>query len=283
MNQIRQFMNRLPRSIIKSVRNFYLTILDLRDFLYGRSHDLLPPRRVHFVGGGDFRIIGETFFRHFTEICNLQPHEKVLDIGCGTGRMAIPFMNFLNDSGSYAGFDISKRAIQWCNKHISTRSRKFSFFHADIYNKEYNPKGMLSASTFRFPCGDECIDFAFAISVFTHMRPHEVNRYLRELRRSLKREGRALLTFFIVDEVVLSFIEEGKSSLVFHSEPGGFYTIDSRTPERAIAYSASVIRDLCHDAGLLVQEPIRYGSWSGRECTLDSHQDVVIVRKGSSC
>jgi SAM-dependent methyltransferase len=257
-------------------------VLDLRDILYGRSYDLIPPRRLHFVGGGDFRIIGEKFLEHFIEMCNLQPYEKVLDIGCGTGRMAIPLMKFLEDSGSYRGFDISKRAIMWCKKHISTRSQNFSFFHADIYNKEYNPKGKLSANTFRFPCDDESIDFAFATSVFTHMRPPEVKQYLKELRCSLKPDRRAFLTFFIINDVALSFMEQGKSSPAFHAETKGFYTIDSRTPERAIAYSESVIRELCRDAGLLLQEPIRYGSWSGREAILNSHQDVVIVTKGSS-
>jgi len=50
----------------------------------GRRDPLVPPGWLYSVGNGDFVAIGEEFFRYFVDVAALQPHEKVLDAGCGT-------------------------------------------------------------------------------------------------------------------------------------------------------------------------------------------------------
>lgn len=35
------------------------------------------------------------------EIGGLKPHDRVLDIGCGIGHVAIRLTNYLKDNGSY--------------------------------------------------------------------------------------------------------------------------------------------------------------------------------------
>ena len=49
----------------------------------------LPPWWLRDVGGRDFGAIGQEFLNLFIQVGNLQPHERVLEIGCGSGRMAI--------------------------------------------------------------------------------------------------------------------------------------------------------------------------------------------------
>ena len=89
----------------------------------------MPPPWLHCVGdGGDSDTeIGKEFFRYFTEIAGLKPHERVLDIGCGTGRMARPLTSYLT-SGSYDGLDIVANSINWCQKtYAPVPELSFSF------------------------------------------------------------------------------------------------------------------------------------------------------------
>jgi len=99
---------RVPRSVVRMARQIYLAALDALDRVAGRSDELIPPRTLHFVGGGDFRSVGNAFLGHFREIGKLGPNECVLDIGCGTGRMAVPLLGYLGERGSYIGFDVSR-------------------------------------------------------------------------------------------------------------------------------------------------------------------------------
>lgn len=78
----------------------------------------------------------------------------MLDVGCGSGRMALPLTGYLNSEGRYAGFDISQKAIAWCQEHITSAHPNFQFEVSDIYNSLYNPKGKYQSLDFRFPYPD---------------------------------------------------------------------------------------------------------------------------------
>ena len=87
-----------------------------------------------------------------------------------------------------------------------------------------------------------------------------------------------MITFFMMNEESEALIQKGVSTQNFVYEIGGCYTIAMESPEQAIAFSELGIRDLYGKFELSVQEPIRYGSWCGRERSL-SYQDIVIARK----
>jgi ubiquinone/menaquinone biosynthesis C-methylase UbiE len=171
-------------------------MVDAFDLVLGRRSELTPPRRLMFVGGGDFRTIGNEFLAYLKQLAELQPDHRVLEAGCGIGRMAVPLLGYLSDKGSYEGFDVVRHGIQWCSKHITTKYPNFRFQLADIRNKEYNPEGQLTASRYRFPYESSSFDVAFLTSVFTHMLPVEVSNYLTEVHRVLKPGGRCLLLGF---------------------------------------------------------------------------------------
>lgn len=274
-----RFFQLLPRPLVRFMRDSYLAFLDLKDRFTGKAGPLTPPRSLHFIGAGDFERIGEVFLDHFIKVGGLKENETVLDIGCGTGRMAIPMMNYLSESGAYHGFDISKNAIAWCQRAITSRKPNFKFYYANIYNKEYNSRGKVSAAEYDFPCDDNSVDFAFATSVFTHMRRGEVEHYLAELNRTLKPSGRAMVSFFILDEENKRLVRERRAVYDFAHDLGDCLTVDPITPERAIAYNLEDLTRMVANAGLMIKQPILFGSWSGRESMLDT-QDIVIVVKG---
>ncbi len=155
--------------------------------------DMIPEDSVaEYVGGGGaelFRTVGNLMVDWFKLYCNLRPDEKVLEVGCGIGRIAIPLTQYLT-SGSYEGFDIVPHGIEWCQTKISPRYPNFHFFLADVHNKAYYPQGQHPASEYTFPFGDDSFDFVFLTSVFTHMLPKDLERYTAEIGRVLKPSGR---------------------------------------------------------------------------------------------
>lgn len=248
------------------------------DLFSGRRDSLSPPRRMIFVGDGDFKKIGEEFLGYFIELGGLKPHEKVLDVGFGIGRMALPLAKYLDRNGRYEGFDIVRSGIDWCVKKITPRYPNFHFQLADIYNKRYNPKGRYAASEFSFPYEDGSFDFIFLTSVFTHMLPRDIEHYLSEISRVLKKGGRCLATFFLLTEESLSLIDRGKSALDFKHDFKMYRTISMDTPEAAVAYPEQFVLGLYEKYGLGIRRPIHYGSWCGRANFL-SHQDIIIAKR----
>ena len=243
----------------------------------GRRDALLPPRWLHSVGSGDYVQIGEEFFRYFLSLGALKPYERVLDIGCGTGRMARPLTKYL-EGGSYDGIDIVAPSIRWCQKTYTPRFATFKFHFTDIFNKNYNPNGKHQASEYRFPFEPSSFDFVFLTSVFTHMLPPDLDNYLSEVARVLKPGGRCLITYFLLTPESLKLIEEKASSLAFSYELEGCRVENKDIPEAVVAYDETRIRALYEKHALNITEPIRYGSWCGRTNGL-SYQDILLATR----
>lgn len=241
----------------------------------------LPPRHLMFVGRGQFFKTGNEFLRHFIEVGGLRPNESVLDVGCGVGRMALPLTLYLDPAGSYDGFDIVRGGIEWCAKNVTAAHPNFKFHHADIFNGRYNPSGKGTDSEYTFPWPRDRFDFCFATSVFTHMLPGGFERYVSEIGRVLRTGGRCLLTFFLVQDESLMLIQEGKAAPALPCDCGTHRTMGTDRPEDAVGYSEDYVRAVMHRAGLVVREPIRYGSWCGRRRFL-SYQDILVGEKAGA-
>jgi len=247
----------------------------------GPSGEVLPPKSLQRFVGGAYEQVGAEFFGYLVTLCELQPGDAILDVGCGSGRMALPLTGYLNTEGRYAGFDISAKAIAWCRENITRQHPNFDFEVADIYNSLYNPKGQYQSLDFRFPYPDASFDVVFLTSVFTHMFPPDVEHYLDEIARVLKPGGRSLCTFFLLTDESLALIAAGKGTHNFQHQRDGYRTIHEKRPEEGIAFPEAFIRELYAKSGLNVREPVRYGSWCGRTEHM-SFQDVVIADKAGS-
>lgn len=244
-----------------------------------RGDRLTPPRGLSFVGGGDFARTGREFLAHFEELGGLQPDARVLDVGCGIGRMAIPLTAYLR-GGSYAGFDVGREMIRWCRRHITPRHPDFEFSWAPVYNGKYNPFGSVSAVEFRFPYPDSSFDFAFATSLFTHLVRDEVRHYLAETARVLRPEASCLLTFFLLTPESEREIAAGRAAFRFEHEIEGGMTTDPRLPEEAVAYRVGELRAMLDEAGLAVREPIHFGSWANAPGAPTLQDVIVAYRRG---
>src|SRR5689334_17165570 len=93
--------------------------------------ELLPPADllIRATGTSDpqmFRANGREFLSFFRDYANLQRNHRVLDVGCGCGRMAIPLLSYL-DRGSYEGLDVDPKSIEWAAQRITSGHPHFHF------------------------------------------------------------------------------------------------------------------------------------------------------------
>lgn len=257
-------------------RAYYLPV-DMYEGLTGKRSAMIPPKGAIFTGSGDFIRQGENFLNHFINLGGLQPQHRILDVGCGMGRMAIPLTGFLNESGSYEGFDIIDKGIQWCKKHIATRYPNFNFTLVRLNNRLYNNDGD-AAATFRFPYPDESFDFVLLTSVFTHMLPEDVKRYMHEIRRVLKKDGRCFATFFILDQDAIQFMQRQDAPFFPHPK-GDYYLHNLQVPEANIGFIPAFIDRTCQSSGLKLDH-FYPGWWSGRpRANASDFQDILIFTR----
>jgi SAM-dependent methyltransferase len=262
---------------VQRARYGTLYVADLVDRLRGRADPEIPPRHARdFVGGGDFRAIGDEFAGYARDLAGLKAGDRVLEVGSGIGRIALPLTRDLDGSGSYDGLEIVPRGVEWCAKHITPRHPNFRFHLVDIHNPTYNRHGTVRAEDYRFPFADDSFDVALLTSVFTHLLPATVENYLSELARVLAPGGRMLGTFYLLNEQSRAALAAGSAAIQFPHEVEGVHVADPYVPENAVAFPEERVRAMLAERGLTVRDPIAYGTWSGRPDGI-SHQDMVIA------
>jgi ubiquinone/menaquinone biosynthesis C-methylase UbiE len=266
----------VPSPVRKVLRNSQGAILDLIDS--ARGLDLPPHRLRQFIGDGDFTAVGEEHLRYFIKYGKLRSDHKVLDVGCGIGRMALPLTRYLSAQSEYYGFDPTAQSVEWCTEHIASRYPNFHFEVADLHNDVYNPLGKYNSENFRFPYPDDSFDFIFLTSVFTHLFPDAMKNYFSEISRVLGKGGRSFITYFLVNAESNALTNEGKSSLNFRDKLEGCWTAYPDNPEAALAFDETSIRDL-YQKGPMQIEDLKYGGWCGRQSEYGGYQDFIIGLK----
>jgi ubiquinone/menaquinone biosynthesis C-methylase UbiE len=234
----------------------------------------LPLPGEVFTGGGDFLANGLLFKAHFMDLAGLRPDERVLDIGSGLGRMAIPLTNYLKRPDAYEGFDVVQEAVDWCTRRITSRYPGFRFTWAPLHNDLYTSDGA-RAEDFRFPYADADFDFAWATSVFTHMDRNEVARYLLETRRVMRPGGRFLATFFLMDSQAEASSQGGPYA--FKVQRDGVWFMDAEVISANVAFSPEDVEAMAKAAGWSSVE-VHFGRWSGRSGPTLDFQDLVLLR-----
>ena len=233
-----------------------------------------PPQELReYVGPGDFETIGRNFRDLFRRLGGLTAADDVLDVGCGSGRMAIPLTDFL--VGRYEGLDINPDAIRWCQEHITPSYPSFRFQVADVSNTRYNPHGEIEATGYRFPYDDESFDFVFLTSVFTHLLPDAARTYLREIRRVLRPRGRCFSTWNLLNAESEEAIARGRARQAFPHDFGEFRAMSAKRPEAVVAFYDDIARIAIKDAGLEITD-VHYGQWAGRT-EGPTTQDIIIA------
>ena len=118
--------------------------------------------------------------------CGLTPDSRVLDIGCGTGQMAMALEDYLTPRGAFYGTDIGREGIEFARR--TYRRPNFVFAVGEMTRVPF-------ADT------DGPFDLAIFFSVFTHTFLDESVLLLAEARRLLHPRG-SIVADVIVSDLV---------------------------------------------------------------------------------
>lgn len=135
------------------------------------SHD----KAMELAIGGGFEVIGAieaALLRHY----GLPPDGHLVDVGCGSGRLAKPLSGFLR--GTYLGIDLVPDLIDHARSITGRPDWRFEVIdHIGI------------------PEADGKADMVCFFSVLTHLLHEQSYWYLEEAKRVLKPGGRIVFSF----------------------------------------------------------------------------------------
>jgi SAM-dependent methyltransferase len=126
--------------------------------------------------GGSYEAVGEVEKQLLIQ-AGLKRDHVLVDVGCGSGRLAKALAPYLGTTGQVLGTDVVLELLKYAAKDCPAHWR-FALVE-DI----------------RIPYPDDCADFACFFSVFTHLLHEETYHYLTEARRVVRPGGRIVFSF----------------------------------------------------------------------------------------
>lgn len=162
----------------------------------------IPLPDARFCGGGaltdsDYIDSANRDATRLVRECDITKESTVLDIGCGSGRLAIGLLNVCPGLHKYWGMDVHTSSIQWCLRWITRYHPNFQFCCVSLRNDRYNAGGTRVGSDIQLPFKDGLFDVVFLVSVFTHMVRRHLVKYIEEIHRLLKPGGKAMFTIYV--------------------------------------------------------------------------------------
>lgn len=120
----------------------------------------------------------QAFRRRIADLARLQPGEEVLDVGCGTGTLALVARQRVGAIGSVSGIDPSLQMIAQARRKATQRKLAINFKVGVIEQLD-------------FP--DQSFDVVLSTFMMHHLPDDLKRRGLREVVRVLKPGGRLLV------------------------------------------------------------------------------------------
>lgn len=128
-----------------------------------------------------FRGRERRFRRRLLELARLLPGERVLDVGCGTGSLAVLAKKMVGDCGSVSAIDASPEMIARARAKAARAGLQIR---------------LLNATAQELPFADSAFDLALCTMMLHHLAPGARRRLAGELQRVVRPGGRVLLVDF---------------------------------------------------------------------------------------
>ncbi len=212
---------------------------------------------------------------------------KIVDFGCGHGKLAPVSVFFTDPDGEYLGIDIQESYIDYCRWKYSKLPRVKFHLSGDsnpFYPAQQGVSGRNQSYGGDWPIAAESVDILIAVSVFTHLQEADAFGYINKIFTILKPGGLAIFTCHIVEE------PRKQPGVVFNYDPvlvslckcetplpgtSNWFTSCPELPESGIAMNMAGLNSLMQ--GKFKTELIMRGSGTGGSGPLP--QDMVVARK----
>jgi ubiquinone/menaquinone biosynthesis C-methylase UbiE len=243
----------------------------------------IPPEELRvwvgpFSDADLFTESGKEMVRSIIALCGLKADARVLEVGCGCGRIAAALGTYLSDKGRYDGFDVAAPLINWCRQELQPQLPQFRFHLADaVHAAGHNPAGHESAAGLEFPYPDNTFELAILASVLTHILPDAIENYVRQTARVLASGGSAFMSVFLFDRAAEIAVRSGTTVFDFRHKIGSCLTFDPNHPEEGIACEESWFLQTIERAGFCV-DAIERGNWRAIR-SYQIRQDYVVAKK----
>jgi ubiquinone/menaquinone biosynthesis C-methylase UbiE len=254
-------MNEKTISYLRFARQLGQQLLEPMDSIARRLNNRrnYPPLWIRQLVGNlnDYEgSVGE-YTAYLKLLCNLQPGDTLLDIGCGCGTILTPVTEQKLSSylGGYIGLDMDQRLL----RSAQTRSSRSEMF--------------LSAEHICHVV-ESSIDVVLCKSLFTHLLLPDTVEYLEHIRRVLRSGGRCLSTWFLLRKEDYTHPLRGRYTFPYRENKVA-YQRESK-PTLAVAYSLEYLKKLLKDMKL--NYDIYFGAWRGEDRGL-SFQDIIVITK----
>lgn len=114
------------------------------------------------------------------------PGSRVIDVGCGLGRLATGMIEELGEDVDYLGIEPNRPFYEWCRDNIEASHPGYRFVHVDVVSELYNPEGTVDGDALRLPVESDSVDIVYVWGVFTNIIPEHVETYVAEFRRVVR-------------------------------------------------------------------------------------------------
>jgi len=239
------------------------------------------PSDTEIFTGGDaqnFLHIGVAVLADLIQNAGLRENSRVIEIGSGIGRVAIPMTQWL-EGGHYTGFEIVPAGVEWCRRHVSSKYPNFQFEHIDVYNECYNPTGSKNLQDFALHASFAQYDVAVFCSVFTHLIAIDAETYLSLMAKHVAQGGYLWSTWFLMDSEARDSVKAGKTSLSFILRDEKTFHLDEKgVGTAAVAFDADYLRSLFWENGFSI-ELEQKGIWCERGVNNGGYQDTFVGRR----
>jgi SAM-dependent methyltransferase len=128
------------------------------------------------VGDGNFDAVGDAQLTVLID-AGLLPGDSLIDLGCGSGRLASALTRRMGDKIQYLGVDVVPELLTFAGER-SCSAYKFALTDGGA-----------------IPAADCSVHLVAAFSLFTHLKRHERQSYFHEAHRVLRPNGKLVLSF----------------------------------------------------------------------------------------
>lgn len=283
MSLYRKVARRLYPAVEKVFRDFEET-----EFSRGSTLLDIPPRHLR-SGGLGTTSYGEWCYTvgMFQAILGLNLPERpisMLDVGCGVGRLYLAAKPFLTSNDTFLGIDISEKSVSICLSLF--RKPGVDFLHTPARNAYYSTS---SAGRMPWKIEDDSKNLVTALSVWTHLGETDWIFFLSEVHRVLSPNGRAIVSFFVLDELYRPELKSSATSRYYpqpenkwifdtpaYGSSDWFYPSWAAVPEVAIGVTKEAFLRALSDIGLRLAS-FHPGQWKDHPGLF--FQDIAVLEK----